>query len=289
MLSCYNSVKRTDNGLRPLVAPFAADVEISVDRSGSMHTMYVETCAGVINFVTDQKATQKKTGTPTTVRITTFDDVVETMTGFDGVSIESAPEVDLACLQPRNTTRLIDTAVEAIFSQERRIKIIHDNLTPEVQRLEPNIVKVFALLTDGHDNESTLYTPKYLNSILRKYQNSGGVAIFLAAGQDAINVGKHYGFGQKHSLTYTASGSHADAAMRAMTDQIARVCSGAEKSEFSNLERASSLSTSHKNRKNPIVPNKKKFRKPIFPHVNNASVFRDKLEKLLKEKNNKGV
>ena len=248
MLSSYNSVKRSADGLRPLVAPFAADVEITVDRSGSMYTMFAETCAGVTNFVADQKATQKKTGTPTTVRITTFDDVVETMTGFDGVSIESAPEINIECLRPRNTTRLIDTAVEALLAQGRRVKAIHDNMTPEVRRLEPKVVKVFALLTDGHDNESTLYSPKYLNSFLRKYQNSGGVAMFLAAGQDAVNVGMHYGFGAKHSLTYTASGAHADAAMRAMTDQIGRVCSGAVKSEFSNIQRTSSLNTSQKNR-----------------------------------------
>ena len=240
ILQCYKSVKRGNDGVRPSPAPYAADVEVTVDRSGSMQSMYKETCEGVKDFVADQKRLQSTTGTPTVLRLTTFDNVVETMKGFDGVSITSVPDVDNNCLHPRNTTRLIDTSVECLMAQARRVKKLRKNMSTEVKKLDPQIVTVFALLTDGHDNESRLYSSRDLNTLLHKYKNDGGVAMFLAAGQDAVNTGQMYGFGAKDSLTYTASGKHAGEAMRAMTDQIGRVCSGGLNTGFSALQRTSS-------------------------------------------------
>lgn len=251
-LQCLKSVKRDKKRMRPAPAPYAVDIEVTVDRSGSMRSMYKQTCNGVKNFVLDQKKLQSKTGTPTILRLTTFDNVMETMKGYDGISITNIPEVDKSYLVPRNTTRLIDSAVECLITQARRIKKLRKKMSREVKNLDPKIVMVFALLTDGHDNESTLYSSRDLNKLLNRFTDNGGVAMFLAAGQDAVNTGKMYGFRAKHSLTYTSSGKHAGEAMRAMTHQIGRVCSGKNDTGFSELERTLSYNGENNDKSNVI-------------------------------------
>ena len=262
-LQCYNSVKR-ENGRRPEKVPQFVDIELLIDRSGSMRTMFKETCKGVTDFVENQKVTQKKTGSFTTLKITTFDNNAEIMEGFDAVDITTAPSVNFEYLKPRYTTRLIDTAVESLIKQKRRIRLLKQNLSPEIRKLNPNIIRIFAILTDGMDNESTLYSSEDLNKMLKNLSKEGGNAFFLGSGQDAINTGNQYGFEKGKCLTYTSEGTHANAAMRAMSNQISRACSGSDNTEFTSLQRTSSLNEYNiKNKTDPAVINKDYLKKFI--------------------------
>ena len=244
-LQCLNAVKRGDDKNRPDVAPMFTDIDAVVDRSGSMGSMWNQTKDGIRDFVDQQKAMAAKTGATTYLTITSFDNVAEKMKGYNGALVgPNLPDIDYDCLYPRNTTRLIDTAMECLIAQNRRVAALRNKLPKEVLRLEPKILQLFMLLTDGEDNESTLFEARDLNQRLQKMRDNGGVAMFLGAGQDAVRVGGSYGFGAGHSMTYTAHGKHAASAIRAASDNLARAASGSKNTQFSNLQRTQSAAVS---------------------------------------------
>ena len=238
-LSCLAHIKRTDNQ-RPPPPPLLADIEMLIDRSGSMWTMTKETEDGTQEFVNSQKEMANKTGIQTHIRIQTFDDKVETMTGFDGGDITHTPDIDINSLYPRGTTRLIDTACESLYEQERRYHNYRKKLPNMVKQLNPTIVRIFALITDGEDNESTLFTSSNLNKLIKKNKQQGVTCMFLAANQDAIHQGDIFGFDSGHSLTYSSQGENATNALRAVSQQIARTCSGNSSTQFNELQRTRS-------------------------------------------------
>lgn len=244
-LQCLVAVKRINGSERPLVAPMFTDIDAVIDRSGSMGSMWIQTRDGVRDFVDKQKEMVAQTGAPTYITITSFDNVAETMPGYKAARVgPNLPPVNYDCLVPRNTTRLIDTAVECLIAQGRRLTTLRRRLSKEVLSLEPKILQLFMLLTDGDDNESKLFEAKDLNKRLQKMRNDGGVAMFLAAGQDAVRVGGVYGFGAGHSMTYTAHGNQAACAMRAASDNLARAASGSQDTQFSGLQRTLSHAVS---------------------------------------------
>ena len=168
----------------------AVDIVVCIDRSGSMQKMYEETISGLNKFIEDQQNTANETNIPTNITLKTFDDVSTIIPGFDNCPIQDVPNIDYKYLQPRGLTMLIDTAVNTLMEQNRRYtewKLLKDNQNKSMKR-------IFALLTDGDDNKSTLYTISQLNNIITKFQNDGVTCIFLGANQDAISQGQLYGF-----------------------------------------------------------------------------------------------
>ena len=238
-LSCLSHVKRINNE-RPPYHPLIADIELVIDRSGSMYTMRQETETGTREFVISQKEMANKTGIKTHIRIQTFDDIVETMPGFDGGDITQTNDIDTNCLVPRGTTRLVDTACESLYEQDRRYHKYLNKLPNMVKKLNPNIIRIFALITDGQDNESTLFSSTDLNKLIKTHKKQGVTCMFLGANQDAIHQGDIFGFDSGHSLTYSSQGETATNALRAVSHQITRTCTGNSSTQFNELQRTSS-------------------------------------------------
>ena len=214
----------------------AVDIVVCIDRSGSMQKMYEETISGLNKFIEDQQNTANETNIPTNITLKTFDDVSTIIPGFDASSIKDVPELDYKYLQPRGLTMLIDTAVNTLMEQNRRYtewKLLKDNQNKSMKR-------IFALLTDGDDNKSTLYTISQLNNIITKFQNDGVTCIFLGANQDAISQGQLYGFHEKYSMTYNQTKECAESTFRSLSSQISSECKGEHNDGFSDLQRSAS-------------------------------------------------
>lgn len=240
-LSCLGHVKRNKDGHREPSPPLIVDIEFMIDRSGSMYTMEKETENGTREFVKSQKEMANKTGIRTYIRIQTFDNRVETMYGFDGCDIIDTPEIDINCLIPRGTTRLIDTACDGLYAQEMRYKKYVNGMAKEVKQLNPTIIRIFALITDGQDNESTLFGSMDLNNLIIKQKEHGVICMFLGANQDAIHQGQQFGFDAGYSLTYGSHGKTATNALRAVSEQITRTCTGEKSTHFDDFQRSSSV------------------------------------------------
>ena len=221
----------------------AVDITVCIDRSGSMQKMYEETISGLNKFIEEQQNTANETNIPTNITLKTFDDISTIIPGFDNCPIKDVPTIDYTYLQPRGMTMLIDTAVNTLMEQNRRYiewKLLKDNQNKSMKR-------IFALLTDGDDNSSTLYSTKELNDIITKFQEDDVTCIFLGANQDAISQGQLYGFHKKYSMTYNQTKECAESTFRSLSSQISSECKGELNDGFSELQRSASCPTPNTN------------------------------------------
>lgn len=221
----------------------AVDITVCIDRSGSMQKMYEQTISGLNKFIEEQKNTATETNIPTNITLKTFDDISTIIPGFDNCPIKDVHNIDYNYLQPRGMTMLIDTAVNTLIEQNKRYtdwKLLKDNENKSMKR-------IFALLTDGNDNSSTLYSTKELNDIITKLQDDGVTCIFLGANQDAISQGQLYGFHKKYSMTYNQTKESALSTFRSLSSQISSECKGELSDGFSELQRSASCPTPNTN------------------------------------------
>lgn len=234
-LSCKNNIKRTNGSSRPPVPIYSDSVFIG-DRSGSMYNMNDAPIEGVSNFLRKNKDLYDKNGGEINVTIITFDDKVEIP--FSG-NIKNLTEEDIQrckdAMVPRNTTRLYDTAIEAIEEQSKRIKK-NDN---------PLFKYALSLLTDGQDNVSK-NTPYNLSESINKHKKLGVTCQFLAANQDAISTGNKYGFDSNMSMQVTSEPGYAKSAFNACTDNLIRATTSGTDG-FTPLERIASATDSDRN------------------------------------------
>ena len=202
-------------------------ITLLVDRSGSMISMGNGVYNGIKTFISDQKKNAEENSKNIYLTIKSFDDKVEVVQEILEKNIDTLdPEkITKDNITPRNSTRLIDTAIEELEELEKKI-----NNNKE-------LTGIFALLTDGKDNVSN-NSEVDLNKLILKLRDNIN-CIFLGANQDAISQGSKYGFTREQSLTYTSKGTTSENAMRSLSSNISRISAG-KKVGFTDLERINS-------------------------------------------------
>lgn len=249
-----------------------ADIVFCGDRSGSMKTMGDSVFKGLIEFINDQKKMLSDQGIEGCLTVCSFDHEMKELHFKDIQEEDITHHIDEYKMdfEPRGTTRLIDTAISQLYNQHKRIEEYKNNLPKEVQKLDPEIYSIFALLTDGIDNESDL-TVKDLNLAVRKANTQGTTCIFMGANQDAIQNGSLYGFNPGLSLNM---GSTPDCAINAIRScsQVANRSFSGNVSSFTQAERCSSAplnnstyNTNYKFNRPPMICTGVKFQPPPPP------------------------
>jgi hypothetical protein len=244
-LSCLSRVKRI-NGCRPLTIELFTDNVFVGDRSGSMGSMGSIPQKGCVNFMNDHKELAKN-NQDSNVNITmwAFDNISKKYYSGDAINInEQDIKTAIIEMRPHYTTRLYDTAIEAIYDQQHRIENIYASFSREVAKLTPKVAVTFTLLTDGEDNESmnTSYDMKcVIENHRRKY---GAVCVFAAANQDAMYSGEQYGFHQDNSLQIGNNVDEAEAAFRSCTNVSLRSATR-QSTSYTQAERDQSFSYNH--------------------------------------------
>ena len=243
-LSCLSHVKRTHgSNERPPAPPQVVFLHVAVDRSGSMASYGSSIIEQTHSLISKQQKFAKDTEIPTYMTLTTFDDVSEKKMSIC-LNTELPPTVYQLhrWLCPRNCTRLIDTAIECVDDITHTSEKYINDLNKEVRRdlLNENSIKmIFALFTDGHDNASNM-SARDLNKKIKIFQNNSGVAMFLAANQDAIHTGGRYGFSADTSLTVGTSSLTATSALQHTSDLIRSASSGAREVSYTMAMREES-------------------------------------------------
>ena len=134
-----------------------------------------------------------------------------------------------------------DAGIERVLMQKEYKKNFENKLSKEVKALNPEIKTSVIVLTDGKDNSSTRSSGE-LKKIMKKVQNEGTIALFLAANQDAITEGEHFGFSEDSCITYGADGEHVGSAMDAMSRICRNISDGSSAATtdygFSEMERS---------------------------------------------------
>jgi hypothetical protein len=224
------------------------EIAFILDRSGSMSSMTQAAIAGFNEFLKAQQATLDDHGQPipATFTLILFDH--EYLPIHSRAPIQSAEPLTLETYQPRGNTALLDAI-------GRTIDFIGGELaaTPEPERPAKVII---AILTDGEENSSRLFTMADINQrITHQTEKYQWEFLFLGANQDAIATAARMGIHAHQAATFVAddedlkSGSLAFACKVSAKRRAASHCNLAEaEAAFARESMTESLEKSRKNK-----------------------------------------
>ena len=130
------------------------DINIVLDRSGSMEAVKEETISGFNKFLADQ---QNQDG-DATLSLVQFDDEYEVV--HDAKNLAKVPALNARTFVPRGCTALLDAIGRTIVATGARLDALS-----EADR--PNQV-LFVILTDGLENASQEFSSKKIMKMIKK-------------------------------------------------------------------------------------------------------------------------
>jgi len=184
-------------------------VEIAcvVDRSGSMASIATDAIGGFNTFLASQKAQ------PDSTRFTLvlFDNEYQVV--HNGTPIRLVEDLTSTTFIPRGSTALLDAIGKTMDDMGARL-----SQTPEHER--PGKV-ILAILTDGEENSSEVYSPEKVERMLRHQQEKyQWEVLFLAANQDAIMAAKKLAIPSENAFNFYPSPKGIQMAFSALSDDI---------------------------------------------------------------------
>lgn len=154
------------------------DLNIILDRSGSMSSIAKDMAGGIKTFLEKEK----ETGDDTKVSFFQFDDQYETV--FVDKDIKEDIKIDLL---PRGSTALLDALGRTIVS-------VGEKLSKMKEADRPNRV-LFLVITDGFENSSQEFTSEVVSEkVKHQREKYAWDFVFLGAGEDAV-LAQHKGLG----------------------------------------------------------------------------------------------
>lgn len=165
-----------------------------IDRSGSMASIRKDAIGGFNTFLQEQKSF------PSEARVTLVLFDHEYLVIHDGVPIQDTPDLNEFTYVPRGRTALYDAIGRTILTIGNRL-----SETPEEERPEKVIISI---LTDGEENSSTEFTADQIKEMITHQQEVyKWDFIYLAANQDAFEVGCAMGISEASTMSFEASGA----------------------------------------------------------------------------------
>lgn len=184
------------------------DINIVLDRSGSMDTIKSDTIGGFNSFLSKQKQVAGEA----TITLVQFDDIYEEV--YKAIPLENAPLLNDDTFIPRNTTALLDAIGKTIVETGKRLASMNDDERPDKV--------IFVILTDGLENASREYRIEQINQMISHQRDVyKWEFIFLGANQDAIATASNMGIAQTHALTYAANTIGTQKAFDAVAGHVA--------------------------------------------------------------------
>ncbi|MBX9717810.1 MAG: VWA domain-containing protein [Microbacteriaceae bacterium] len=196
-----------------------------IDRSGSMQAIRDDMVGGLESLLAQQAALPGRL----TVDIVAFDDEVEHQATF------ADPSIVRVQLEPRGMTALLDALGESLEG-------FRSALSAMPVHAQPATVQV-VVVTDGHENASRRWTGDRVNRLITGLtEELGWEFVFLAAGQDAIAVGRDLGFDPGASLAWDVHADAVQASSASLSRYLTDVRAGSKK-EFDRSERVTAAPT----------------------------------------------
>jgi len=221
------------------IIPIHTDVVLIVDRSWSMRSMNGAPKLMVQNMINEQKEISEKNNSSCAFSLVTFDnESIKRIDAKDVKKIKNHNDKNVSeWIEPRGSTRLIDTILEEIQFQKERKETYLKSLSKEVLALNPKICCVIQIVTDGEDNMST-HNDEELNIEVIKHKEDGAHFVFLAANQDAIQTAQRFGIDDDTAMTIDNDFDSSTHGMRCASDMVCNITSGSSDTpRFSDLQR----------------------------------------------------
>lgn len=159
-----------------------------LDRSGSMSSIINDSIGGFNTFLKEQKELPDEA----TITVALFDDRYDLL--YDNVNIKEAQELTKDTWIPRGLTALYD-AIGKTIAKEKEYFAKHER---------PSKVLV-CIVTDGLENASKEYKLDDVKKLIGDCEKDDWNFIYLAANQDAFDVGTSFGVSAGNTYTYTAT------------------------------------------------------------------------------------
>ncbi len=163
-----------------------------LDRSGSMSNIMSDSIGGFNTFLRKQKDLPDQA----TITVALFDDKYDLL--YDNVDIKKAEELTNKVWYPRGMTALYDAIGKTINGEKTRFARLGNERPAKV---------LVCIVTDGLENASREYHLKDIQNLIKDCERDDWNFIYLAANQNAFEVGTSFGVSYHNTYTYTASGA----------------------------------------------------------------------------------
>ena len=199
-------------------SPTSFELDIVIDKSGSMMGQRDKVVTGCNEFIQEQKK-KLQAGTECHVSMSFFSSDLVTI--YEDRVLRDVVEIKLEDYHPEGMTALNDAFADRL----QKIK---------TKGVVPGRKRVLLVITDGEENSSSTSSQE-LQVLLGETKDLVEV-VYMGSNQDAILNGRHYGARAEGSLLYADDSlGHA---MRATSGAVGRILSGeTETVEFTRVER----------------------------------------------------
>jgi len=162
-----------------------------LDRSGSMSSIMADSIGGFNTFLKQQRELPDEA----TITVALFDDKYELL--YDNVDIKEVKDITPSEWYPRGTTALYDAICKTINTDKAKISKMKKKDRPD---------KVLVcVVTDGYENASRENNIDDTKKLIKDCEKNDWNFIYLAANQDAFDVGSSFGISGSNTYTYTAT------------------------------------------------------------------------------------
>lgn len=184
-----------------------SEIVVILDRSGSMNTIKSDAIGGFNQFISEQK----KVDGEASVTLVQFDDAYEMV--YENVPLAQVQPLNDTIFVPRGMTALYDAIGKTIETLNRR------NFCAACHK---DTKTIFAILTDGQDNSSRMYTQQKINDMIRHQRDEHKWEfIFLAANQVAFATGSLLGIKSSDTFSFAANAIGTRSAYTNMSTSVA--------------------------------------------------------------------
>lgn len=186
------------------------DINIVLDRSGSMQSIKDDTIGGFNAFLQEQKDVPGAA----TITLAQFDNVYEVV--YQAADLATTPELTGKTFVPRGSTALLDAIGRTINETGARLAVMAEHERPSHV--------IFVILTDGQENASQEFTAAQINQMIQHQRDAyNWEFVFLGANQDAITTASQLGIQAGHAMSYAASAVGTRAAFKSVAKNMAKM------------------------------------------------------------------
>lgn len=197
-------------------------VGFTLDRSGSMHSIWSDAEGGFNQFKNEQAAVEGNAW----LILTAFDDKIEEVyhawNARDIPDLPETAEFDGGEIRPRGSTALLDATAHTIH---RTQEWLDNNDWFDGQVLQ-------VITTDGYENASQEYTNDKLKDLVESKKADGWEFVYLAANVDAWATGGAFGVNAGSTLSYQATSDSVASTYGTLSAAVTRSRTGDSRDTF---------------------------------------------------------
>ena len=163
-----------------------------LDSSGSMSSIMSDSIGGFNSFLKEQRELPDDA----TITVALFDSNRNYQLVYDNVDIKKTKDLTSKVWYPRGLTALYDAIGKTINADKAKLARLGAEAPAKV---------LVCVVTDGLENDSVEYKVSDIKKLIKDCEKDDWNFIYLAANQDAFDVGRGFGISYANTHNYVAS------------------------------------------------------------------------------------